>query len=221
MSDELVADFDINESVNLIFATPLVVHDWPNSEKFNGDFEKLVRSSEAADNDGFGVRSNAGGWQSPGNLIVWKDPVVEIFRQRIEKLVTNLLQEIARDTGKNRSFKLLIDAWANINRKGDYNIVHTHPNCMYSGVYYVSRGNPVKTIPYSGLLEILDPREAANYVQIRHSVFDAREFVDNVPGRMLLWPSWLKHWVHPFQGEGERISVAFNVNVIEQNEETE
>jgi uncharacterized protein (TIGR02466 family) len=219
MTDELVPDFDINKRIRMLFATPLVVHDWPDSEQFNQDFEELVRNSEKEDKDGYGTRSNAGGWQSPGNLITWKDPVVEIFRQRIEKLVTNLLQEVARDTGKNRSFKLLIDAWANINRNGDYNVVHTHPNCMYSGVYYVHEGEPEKTIPYSGLLEILDPREAANYVQIRHSIFDAREFVENIPGRMLLWPSWLKHWVHPYQGEGERISVAFNVNVIEKDEQ--
>ena len=218
MTDELVPDFDINKSVHMLFATPLVSHDWPNSEQFNQDLEKVVRNSEENDNEGVGTRSNAGGWQSPGNLITWKDPVIEIFRQRIEKLVSNLLQEVARDTGNNRSFSLLIDAWANINRKGDYNVVHTHPNCMYSGVYYVNQGDPEKTIPYSGLLEILDPREAANYVQIRHSVFDAREFVENIPGRMLLWPSWLKHWVHPYQGKGERISVAFNVNVIEKEE---
>lgn len=218
MSEELVPDFDINKRIRMLFATPLVVHDWPNSEQFNQNFEELIRHSEDNDKDGFGVRSNAGGWQSPGNLITWNDPVVEVFRQRIEKMVTNLLQEVARDTGKNRSFELLIDAWANINRNGDYNVVHTHPNCMYSGVYYVHPGEPEKTIPYSGLLEILDPREAANYVQIRHSIFDGREFVENIPGRMLLWPSWLKHWVHPYQGKGERISVAFNVNVIEKNE---
>jgi hypothetical protein len=26
----------------------------------------------------------------------------------------------------------------------------------------------------------------------------------------------VKHWVHPFQGEGDRISIAFNVNVVER-----
>ena len=31
------------------------------------------------------------------------------------------------------------------------------------------------------------------------------------PGLMVLFPSWLYHWVNPFYGEGERISVAFNV----------
>ena len=219
MTEDRVPDFDINKSVRLIFATPLVIHDWPNSERLNVELEEIVRRSEAGNKEGYGVRSNAGGWQSPGNLITWKEPAIDIFRQRIEKLVTNLLQETARDIGRDRSFQLLIDAWANINRKGNYNVVHTHPNCMYSGVYYVQPGDPEKTIPYSGLLEILDPREAANYIQIRHSVFDAREFVENVPGRMLLWPSWLKHWVHPYEGEGERISIAFNVNVIENDEQ--
>jgi uncharacterized protein (TIGR02466 family) len=216
MDDELVPDFNIKQSLTMLFATPLVIHDWPNSEQFNRDLAELVYGSNKADKHGYGTRSNAGGWQSPGNLITWQDPAVETFRQRIEKLVGNLLQEVARDTGKNRSFRLLIDAWANINKKGDYNVVHTHPNCMWSGVYYVQRGEPDKSIPYSGLLELLDPREAANYIQIRHSVFDGREFVENIPGRMLLWPSWVKHWVHPFQGEGDRISIAFNVNVVER-----
>ena len=46
-----------------------------------------------------------------------------------------------------RTFTLLIDAWANVNRGGDYNIVHTHPNCMWSGVYYVALGEPDKSVP--------------------------------------------------------------------------
>jgi uncharacterized protein (TIGR02466 family) len=216
MDDELVPDFNIKQSLTMLFATPLVIHDWPNSEQFNRDLAELVYGSKKADKHGYGTRSNAGGWQSPGNLITWQDPAVETFRQRIEKLVGNLLQEVARDTGKNRSFRLLIDAWANINKKGHYNVVHTHPNLMWSCVYYVQRGEPDKTIPNSGLLELIEPREAANYNQIRHSVFDGREFVENIPGRMLLWPSWVKHWVHPFQGEGDRISIAFNVNVVER-----
>ena len=30
------------------------------------------------------------------------------------------------------------------------------------------------------------------------------------PGQLVLFPSWLLHDVKPFQGEGERITVAFN-----------
>ena len=215
MSDDQVPDVDIRKSLSMVFATPLVVHDWPNSEQFNRDFTDLVMAKEKELNRQGVTRSNAGGWQSPGNLMGWKEPVVEIFRQRIEKLVTNLLQQIIRDEGQNRSFRLLIDAWANVNRRGDYNIAHTHPNCMWSGCYYLTPGNPDPDVPYGGLLELFDPREAANYIQVTNTVLDAKHFIDNTPGRMLLWPSWVKHMVHPYVGDEVRISIAFNVNVLE------
>ena len=215
MSDDQVADFDIRKSLSMVFATHLVVHDWPNSEAHNAELQALVMGKEADDLKNGVTRSNAGGWQSGGNLITWKERCIETFRQRIEKLVTNLLQELIRDEGRDRSFRLLIDSWANVNRRGDYNIVHTHPNCMFSGVYYVTPGNPDPEVPHGGLLELLDPREAANYIQVTNTVLDARHFYENKPGRMLLWPSWVKHMVHPYVGEGERISIAFNVNVVE------
>jgi uncharacterized protein (TIGR02466 family) len=217
MSDKQVPDVDIRQSLSMVFATPLVVHDWPGSESLNAELQKLLLGKEAEDVKNGITRSNAGGWQSAGNLITWKERCVETFRQRIEKLVTNLLQELIRDDGKDRSFRLLIDSWANINRRGDYNVVHTHPNCMWSGVYYVTPGKPDPNVPYGGLLELLDPREAHNYIQVTNTVLDARHFFENEPGRMLLWPSWVKHMVHPYVGEGERISIAFNVNVVEDN----
>lgn len=217
MSDDLVPDFDIRKSTAMQFATHVVSHDWPNSEAHNAELQELVMAREAGDAQNGLVRSNSGGWQSLGNLITWKEPCIDVFRRRIEKLVSNLLQELIRDMGKNRSFNLYIDSWANINRRGDYNVVHTHPNCMFSGVYYVTRGNPDPDVPHGGLLEMLDPREAANYVQVTDTVLDARVFFENKPGRMLLWPSWVKHMVHPHVGDGERISIAFNVNVMERS----
>lgn len=216
MSDDQVPDFDIRKCLSMVFATPLVVRDWPNSESLNSELQELVLGKEADDVKNGITRSNAGGWQSAGNLITWKESCIETFRQRIEKVVSSLLQELIRDEGRNRSFRLLIDSWANVNRRSDYNVVHTHPNCMYSGVYYVTPGKPDPDVPHGGLLELLDPREAHNYIQVTNTVLDARHFYENKPGRMLLWPSWVKHMVHPYVGEGERISIAFNVNVVEE-----
>ncbi|TDJ32633.1 MAG: hypothetical protein E2O53_11850 [Gammaproteobacteria bacterium] len=215
MSDDQVPDFNIRKSLSMVFATPLVVHDWPNSESHNAELQHLVLGKAADDAKNDITRSNAGGWQSAGNLSTRKEPCIETLRQRIEKLVTKLLQELIRDEGRDRSFRLLIDSWANVSRRGDYNVVHTHPNCMWSGVYYVTPGKPDPDVPYGGLLELLDPREAHNYIQIANTVMDARNFYENKPGRMLLWPSWVKHMVHPYVGEGVRISIAFNVNVVE------
>lgn len=199
----------------MLFGTPFVSYVWPDSESLNRDLAELVLAKEADDTVGYGTRSNAGGWQSPGNLITWPEPCITKLQGRIEKLVFGLTEKLLRQDGSERSFTLLIDAWANINRNGDYNVVHTHPNCMWSGVYYVQPGEPDPNVPYSGLLELLDPRESANYIQIRNTVLDAKTFIENKPGRMILFPSWLKHMVHPYVGKGDRISIAFNANVVE------
>ena len=45
--------------------------------------------------------------------------------------------------------------------------------------------------------------------------FGQRLTIDPEPGLMLMFPSWLRHAVHPFMGKGERITVAFNLAVGE------
>ena len=209
---------DFSQSINSLFGTLLVHHDWPDSEQLNRQLAELLLKRERS-NEGLGMnRSNAGGWQSSGNLIAWPEAPVQELKQRIQSLVFGLLRQIDRNPSQPRRFRLLMDAWGNINRNGDYNVVHTHPNCMWSGCYYVSRGNPDTNIPQNGLLELLDPREAANYLQVSNTILDGREFIDNQPGRMLLWPSWMKHMVHPYTGTGERISIAYNINVVEEGQ---
>lgn len=203
------------EGLSMIFGTPFVSYQWPDSDELNRELEALILKAEADDVHGRGIRSNAGGWQSRGNIMTWPDPSIQTLKQRVEQLVLNLTGELLRKDGTERSFTLLSDGWANVCRPGNYNVVHTHPNAMWSLVYYVTAGKPDPSVPYSGLLELLDPRESANYIQIQNTVLDARTFIENVPGRMIVFPSWVKHMVHPFVGEGVRISVATNVNVVE------
>ncbi|MFT4821198.1 MAG: hypothetical protein ACJAYE_001594 [Candidatus Azotimanducaceae bacterium] len=206
--------FDLSQHVSSLFSTLVVCYDWQDNAVLNQDLETLLLEQEQAKQ---GVnRSNAGGWQSAGNLIKSNHPAIHQLKHQIETLAYNLTDQLIRDDGTQRAFRLIIDGWGNINRHGDYNVVHTHPNCMWSGCYYVNPGQPDPAIPQNGLLELLDPREAANHIQIPNTILDARQFFPCIPGRMLLWPSWMKHMVHPYQGDGERISIAFNINVIEE-----
>ncbi len=201
----------------MLFGTPFASYDWPDSDELNAELADLILSNEKNDVSGRGIRSNAGGWQSGGNMMTWEHPAVAALKQRYESLVFNVVGELVQKDGRNRQFRLLMDGWANVCRRGDYNVVHSHPNAMFSLVYYVAAGEPDSDVPYSGLLELLDPRESANYIQIQNTILDARTFIDNQPGKMVLFPSWVKHMVHPFQGEGTRISIACNVNVVETN----
>lgn len=206
-------------SMSMLFGTPFVTHQWPDSDGLNAELADLILSREASDTQGRGVRSNAGGWQSGGNIIAWPEPCIQRLKQRIETLVFNVIGELVLKDGRERSFTLLTDGWANVCREGDYNVVHSHPNAMFSLVYYVAAGEPDALVAYSGLLELLDPRESANYIQIQNTILDARTFVENKPGKMVLFPSWVKHMVHPFVGKGVRISIAANVSVMENRPE--
>jgi uncharacterized protein (TIGR02466 family) len=108
-----------------------------------------------------------------------------------------------------RKVNLQMDCWANVLRRGQYNSVHDHPGATWSGVYYVSGGKRDNDDPFNGKLELLDPRMGVNMVGRE----EGRYFVEPLPGLMVMFPSWLKHMVHPFFGSGERISISFNASV--------
>lgn len=216
MADDALPEVDFQQSISTMFGTPFVSVDWPGVEEINREIYDLVLAAEQADDLGRGIRSNAGGWQSRGNILTLDEPCIVKLKQMMETTIFELLGALVRKDGGERTFKLMFDSWANVCRNNNYNVVHSHPNAMYSIVYYVSSGEPDQSIPYSGMLELLDPREATTYIQVPNTILDARMFITNRPGRMVVFPSWIKHMVHPFVGTGVRVSIACNVNVLEE-----
>ncbi len=52
-----------------------------------------------------------------------------------------------------------LSAWANVNRPGDFNKMHTHPGATWSGVYYVDPGDADHTAEGTAI-HISDPYPA-------------------------------------------------------------
>ena len=103
------------------------------------------------------------------------------------------------------------DAHANVSRRGHYHTVHNHPGSCWSGVYYVDCGTESEASQArSGVLDLLDPRPFTEMVPVPGEPYGQKICVKPKPGMMLVFPGFLYHFVHPFDGDGERISIAFN-----------
>ena len=131
--------------------------------------------------------SNRGGYQSSSSTDFSKIPFFEIIK--------NSLHEFPSFTFDNW--------WLNINRKGDYNNVHTHPESHMSGVYYI-------TDNYNALT-FINPLQHSRIWE--HEIFGKPiEFKVNAkPGDIILFYSDIPHYVDTHNTHNPRISLSFNL----------
>lgn len=193
----------------MTFATPVLSYQWPDSDALNNELRAVILDAEKR-KPGL-TKSNVGGWHSDLGIFKWDAHCIAVLHDRIRVACVEMTRNIVTRPNARFTATYYVDGWANIVRSGDYHLVHNHPNNLWSGVYYVSVGEPEPNRPNNGQLELLDPRQAPNMVVIPDSLFEVRYTVQASPGLMVMFPSWLRHYVHPFFGNGERISVAFNV----------
>jgi hypothetical protein len=80
-------------------------------------------------------------------------------------------------------------------------------------VYYVNAGSDSPDQPLSGVLEFLDPRAGVEAVTTPGDPYGEPFRVRPQAGLLVIFPSWLYHWVHPYGGQTPRIAVSFNATL--------
>jgi uncharacterized protein (TIGR02466 family) len=102
-------------------------------------------------------------------------------------------------------------AWVNVNPTGGYNVIHNHPNAFFSGVYYLQADENSGEIVFLNPVSeqgLTMPHELIN----RSSIYTSdRYFYSPKQDLLLLFPSYINHYVHPNQSPDERICIAFNI----------
>lgn len=189
-----------------VFVTPVVNYQWPDSGELNAQLREHILEMEKT--KGSVNKSNVGGWHSSLDFLANDASAIAPLRERLWSFTQDLLQQFSRP---GQEFKFRIEGWANILRHGEYHSVHSHPNAIWSGVYYVTGNEEIEDKPFSGRFELLDPRPAAGLNYADSSSLYGRFLLNPRPGQMLVFPAWMQHQVHPYFGDGERITVAFNV----------
>ena len=197
-------------SMTMAFASPILRFEAPNASALN---EKLIGEAIALREKEPGtVRSNRQGWHSESNLMKLPDPGFSELAQFIQKAVISATRAIS-PTFNAPDYHLATNAWININPKHGYNVPHRHDGFIWSGCYYV---NPPKVADtQSGSIEFLSPLTVpGEYKVLRAQCYLDKITIQPNAGDLLIFPSYLAHWVLPNEADEERITIAFNAKYV-------
>ena len=196
--------------VNNLFPSQVWKHQTDKID--NRKLENIILEKEQRDK---GVTfTNVGGWQSSA-INLKEEKGFECIYDYINECMEIILFE---NNYKQNLGVLFSHGWVNINRKGDFNREHVHPDCHWSGVYYV------KTPANCGELRFHNPIAASSMVSCGHllnlsssnvnSFYFNSTSLDLYEGSILIFPSWLFHSVDPNRSDYNRISISFNINIV-------
>jgi len=189
-----------------LFATPLLRFRVPDHAVLNAAL--LFEGERMREADAGVAKSNRGGWHSKGNLFDSDAACIRTLREVAVEAVLSATRKISTKVDPE-TLKLKLFGWMNANPSGGFNAPHTHPGAHWSGVYYVSQ--PEVEEGNSGMIEFLDPRsDLPNWRILDAPAFRMKKKIRPQPGEIVIFPSYLVHWVYPNEADEERVSIAFN-----------
>jgi uncharacterized protein (TIGR02466 family) len=203
------------------FAVPFGFAQLENCAELNADLRTLFlsRAAEGAKyaNPRPLTQRNGQVFESDFQLFQAVEPTVQRLKQFCWSSLLGMIAELSKyDEPTMRRLLIYSDSWFHVTRRGGFFGLHNHPMASWSGVYCVAPGQHDANKPDSGLLSFLNPAttgamymDAAN-ARIQPPFGSGIRHVRFEPGQLVLFPSWIMHDVKPYEGDGERITVAFN-----------
>ena len=190
------------------FPEPVFKYKLENFKSYNEELSKYIYKLKDEDNKGL-KKSNKGGWHSNFFNLGIKNSIQHKFTLEIQKYIVDVFQNYGWST-KKVPIKIS-EMWAIINKNDDFNVLHSHPNCLLSAAYYV------KAPPDCGKFEIECPNiarlnsfpaiEKTTELNLRTISLDISE------GDLLIFPNYLPHKVAKNRSDSDRIVISFNVKV--------
>tara|TARA_B100001094_G_C17874543_1_gene643765 strand:+ start:88 stop:702 length:615 start_codon:yes stop_codon:yes gene_type:complete len=140
----------------------------------------------------FNVQTSVGGFFDNNG----KDTKLENIPSKIRKHIIENIEQIPI----RLEFK---DVWTNITSNNDYNRVHHHKTeCDLVFVLYLTKGT----------LWVQNPINRVKLDMVYRHVGSSISLDFNV-GDMIVFPSDINHWVEPYDGNYDRITIAGNLSI--------
>lgn len=180
------------------------------SEKLVGQINRNVKSSQVS----FSTESDVG----------------EAVSSILEKLAVTYMKNVTQNDYDAK----ISDAWTVHSYEGDYNPLHDHGSETPIGlscIMYLKVPDQIAALPnpyedFEGLNGATGAVDGFTYFTWgNHGMRDVNmlrpateEYVKPEVGTLIMFPSWLRHSVNPFFGEGERRTFSANINIMKQKD---
>jgi tetratricopeptide (TPR) repeat protein len=154
-------------------------------------------------------QSLRGGTQTTDNLFDSGFSLLDQLRVRIEEAVTRYVLDLREDgqhplLSRRRNGFRFSGSWSSRLHDSGFHINHLHPGGWISSCYYVE-------VPGA----VADPTQKQGWIQFGQPSFDVglqpRRAIQPMPGRLILFPSYMWHGTVPFHDERARTTIAFDV----------
>lgn len=182
-------------------------------EAFNADFADAIRTHPRRRDDFDPNKRAIRGGSIVTDLLNHDHPAIRAFHAALDAAIAlygaalPALPGHPHIDGRPRGYAL--DVWGNILRAEGHQDGHIHNLGWLSGVYYVEMPDVLRE----------DDPDHEGWIEFNHPGYGipdrGRATVHQVcptPGMIVLFPSYVWHRTVPFEGDGERISVAFDLH---------
>ena len=198
-----------NPEIFKVFPEGVLRFKFEEFKTFNDQLTEYIYNLQKEDINGV-TKSNKGGWHSKNFILKDKNSIQFKFSMKLQKYILSAFQNYGWRTEK---IDIRIkEMWAIINKKDDFNVVHTHPNCYLSSAYYV------RAPENCGKFLIENPNSAKNYffpeIVKRNELNTHITGFDVSEGDLLIFPGYLPHKVAKNDSDKDSIVISFNVDII-------
>ncbi|MFC5342609.1 putative 2OG-Fe(II) oxygenase [Brevundimonas staleyi] len=137
------------------------------------------------------------------------DPSIDAVFDALSAPIQTYISDMAgRDDPMSRragSGFEIVGAWSVRLRAGGHHSDHIHPKGWVSSALYLETPAPSPDQPKAGWLRFGACRLGVGLE------LPPEHWIEPKPGTVALFPSWMWHGTEPFTGEGERLTIAFDV----------
>lgn len=138
------------------------------------------------------------------NRFILREKKLKDLREFIQKSINTYFEEIVAPSKEVSLY--ITQSWVNYSNPGQWHHSHEHPNSFLSGVFYVQSDDEKDRIVFENnrYQQIQFPTEKWNLYNSTSWWLEAKQ------GRLVIFPSSLRHSVNVVEAQKTRVSLSFN-----------